>query len=62
MAVVWLISTNPEAESMFPFHRVHVVGPRLDELKTCELDSARLDSARRWYASRSAVAVAGKPS
>ncbi|MFZ2058816.1 MAG: hypothetical protein WAV54_15535 [Acidimicrobiales bacterium] len=62
VAVVWLISANPEAGSMFPFHRVHVVDPGLDEVEACELDSARLDLARRWDASRSAGAVAGKPS
>jgi hypothetical protein len=63
VGVVWLISANPKAESMFPHHRVHVVDPALPELEARELGSTRLELARSWYAARAkAGTVARQPS
>lgn len=53
---VWLISTNPKAEQMFPYHRVVVVDPGEDEVVRRAEAAGRPGSWRRliadWYRQR----------
>ena len=44
---VWITSSNPKAEDLFPYHQVHVVDPGID---AC--DPAMRGLAERWYAER----------
>lgn len=59
-ATVWLVSANPDAESMFPHHEVVVLDPGRDEvLRRCDRErpagfAALVDD---WYARRAGVAM-----
>jgi hypothetical protein len=56
--VVWLVSSNPKAEGMFPSHKVIVVDPGLTEIEARDLGpdgERRLGLAKRWYAARTAT-------
>ena len=57
VAVVWLISADPKAETSFPSHLVHLVDPGMETLVSRGLDPKRLELARRWYAARAASSV-----
>lgn len=53
----WIISTNPEAEQLYPHHDLHVIDPgEATTLQRIRSDPNRptgqLDAARRWYAAR----------
>ena len=64
--VAWLVSSNPKAEQLFPFHRVIVVDPGLTEIEAHDLGpdgERRLGLAKRWYAARTATTEqASRPS
>jgi hypothetical protein len=55
----WIISSNPQAEKMFPFHEVMVIDPGRDEVfKRCQSErpEALLGLVDKWYAERGAPA------
>lgn len=56
VARAWIISANPKAESMFPFHQVKVVDPGRDESKRRAVAAGRPDKWVRlideWYRQR----------
>lgn len=56
VARAWIISANPGAESMFPYHRVIVVDPGLEETLLRAKKSSRPGEWERliqdWYAAR----------
>ena len=56
VARAWIISANPMAESMFPFHQVKVVDPGREETKRRAVEAGRPDRWVRliddWYAQR----------
>lgn len=60
---VWIVSSNPKAESLFPHHRVEVVDPGRDEVLRRAAEAGRPASFVRlidgWYAQRSVHATAG---
>lgn len=60
-ATVWLVSSNPAAETMFPFHEVVTVDPGRDEvLRRCAGQPTWfLRLIDTWYERRSAVAMSG---
>lgn len=50
----WIISSNPDAESTFPFHDLKIVDPGFEEIANAPgVDPATITRARAWYAERS---------
>jgi hypothetical protein len=52
---VWIISANPKAESIFPFHEVVIIDPGREEvLRRCEAERPEILFALvdKWYADR----------
>ncbi len=53
---VWLVSSNPDAENIFPFHHVEVIDPGREQVVTQAADDGRPPSflrlIDRWYAGR----------
>lgn len=47
----WIVSANPNAEDLFPFHEVHVVDPGADEAAR-GLSGERRRLVDEWYANR----------
>lgn len=59
---VWLVSSNPDAESLFPFHEVVVVDPGRDEvLRRCggQRPASFLRLVDAWYARRRGAMATG---
>lgn len=65
-ARVWLVSSNPRAEQVFPHHRVEVVDPGRDEVLRRASEAGRPAAMLRmiedWYRQRSGEAVAASRS
>jgi len=63
----WIISANPKAETMFPYHKVVVIDPGRDETKGRAIKAGRpqrwLQLIDNWYDQRSgATNTTAKPS
>ena len=59
---VWIVSSNPEAESMFPYHEVVLVDPGRDEvMRRCheERPASFTRLAEEWYRKREQSQVVG---
>jgi hypothetical protein len=63
-ATIWIVSTNPRAESMFPHHEVELVDPGRDEVLRRAAKAGRPASFTAvvddWYSARGPVSVSSR--